>query len=467
MLDSRTKVVDAGAFYDLEILVGKEPDTTTFRLHSLILKTRSSYFKNVLSSNELKTENKIIQFQKQNISVEIFHNIIKYIYRDIIEFGNNIKTNIDFLIAADELCLTDLCLAIEEKLLSNKELLKRNFVTITLAVNQFDHFTNLLKFYKDALQEDPTLIFKADDFATIKREILLDLISVYPFKQIEVWDQIIVWAFAQDDNLPSDITMCTSENISTLKDLIQPFISYIKFKEISPSNFFQKIKPYKNIFNNDTYIEILEYYSFNENVLPKFRMDIDSTIINSEQAFLLANLIKILENPSVYSSVSKNVDVFFYKFKLLVRGSKDGFMTSTFHSHCDGKGPTLTVARIKSTNEIIGGFNPYSWYSEGGECKDDTNRRDNTDRRSFIFSLDKDNLENCIYSKVKSGECAHYNDGSFGPNFGGKNADLNLLCSDVSEGKCVKKNYETRIRESTGYFAIDEYEVFQVKGYNN
>src|SRR5581483_12112187 len=141
---------------------------------------------------------------------------------------------------------------------------------------------------------------------------------------------------------------------------------------------------------------------------------------------------------------------------------------STFHSCCDMKGPTITVARVQGTNEILGGFNPYNWHSEGTEIKDDSYRADSVDksRRSFIFSLDKKNLENSIYSKVKSGECAHYNDEDFGPNFGGKNADLNLLCSSINEGKCVKKHYEARIREASNSFQIDEYEVFQVKGFN-
>ncbi|PKC74720.1 hypothetical protein RhiirA1_436740 [Rhizophagus irregularis] len=466
MSDSSIKIVDAGAFCDLEITIGEKPNTAIFRLHSVILKNRSNYFKDILSSDKIKKENNILKYQKENISVEIFHIIFKYIYSDIIDFTSDVKTNIALLIAADDLCLNDMCSAIETKLLNDKELLKKNFVTITHAVNKFDHFTNLLQFYKNTLQEDPTIMLKANDFTTINREIFLDLVSIYPFKPIEVWNKLIEWAFAQIKQLPSEISICTSDNSSTLKDLIQPFISHIKFKDIAPHEFSQKVKPYKQILNSDFYIEILEYYSFDDSIISKCRTDIDSLIINSEQAFLLANLIKILENPSVYASISKRLDIFFYKFTLLVRGSRDGYTTSTFHNLCDGKGPTLTIARVKKTNEIIGGFNPYSWYSEGGDCTDDSYRRDSPDRRSFIFSLDRKNLENSVFSKVKSGECAHFNGEDVGPNFGGKNADLALLCFDQNEGKCVKKNYETRIRDNTGQFDIDEYEVFHVNGYN-
>jgi hypothetical protein len=374
------------------------------------------------------------------------------------------------LIAADEFVLTEFSSFVEAELLKNKELLKRNFVALSHVVNQFDHFTNLLQFYKNALQEDPALIFKSNDFTTIKQEILINYLDCMKsiLKPIEVWDKLMEWAIAQNDSLSTDTTMWNSDDIRIFGDLIQPFIPHINFKGISRIEFSQKIKPFKKIFNHDFYVEILEYYSFDDNVIMKFQMDIDSKIINSEQAFLLANLIKILENPSVYSSISKRVDVFFYRFTLLVRGSRDGFLTTTFHNCCDMKGPTITIARVKGTNEILGGFNPYNWQSKGGECKDDSDRQDNADknRRSFIFSLDNKNLGNSIYSKVCSGACAHCNEEDLGPNFGGKDADLNLLRTGVNEGKCVKKHYETRIRESTDCFQIDEYEVFQVGGFN-
>ena len=97
-----------------------------------------------------------------------------------------------------------MCSTIEDKLLNNRELLNKNFVTITHAVNKFDHFTKLLQFYKDSLQEDPTLIFKADDFTTIKQEIFLDLISIYPFKPIEVWNKLIEWSFVKINKSSSE-----------------------------------------------------------------------------------------------------------------------------------------------------------------------------------------------------------------------------------------------------------------------
>jgi hypothetical protein len=77
MPDSSTKIVDAGAFCDLEITIGEKSNTTIFRLHSVIVKSRSTYFENILSSDKIEKENNIFKLQKENISVEIFHIIFK------------------------------------------------------------------------------------------------------------------------------------------------------------------------------------------------------------------------------------------------------------------------------------------------------------------------------------------------------------------------------------------------------
>ena len=49
----------------------------------------------------------------------------------------------------------------------------------------------------------------------------------------------------------------------------------------------------------------------------------------------------------------------------------------TFHSQCDDKGPTVTIAKL-STGKIIGGYAAASWTSDGGST--DTSE-------SFLFSV--------------------------------------------------------------------------------
>ena len=54
------------------------------------------------------------------------------------------------------------------------------------------------------------------------------------------------------------------------------------------------------------------------------------------------------------------------KWKLLFRGSRDGFQAQTFHSKYDNKGPTVTI--VTSGNYIFVGFTEISWNSKYVSC---------------------------------------------------------------------------------------------------
>ncbi|CAI2182715.1 14572_t:CDS:2, partial [Funneliformis geosporum] len=261
-----SNVLETGEFSDTEILVGGLV-SKVFRLHSFVLKIRSPYFRTALSENWVRTKNDIIKLQKPNIPIRVFNILVEYMYAGTINLTKqDTRTNIALLIAADELCLNDLCAYIEEDLLKNKELLKQNFVLIHQIANQFSHFTKLFKFHQDTFQQDSSLIFKAKDFTTIKQDVLIDIMGSNHFlKQIEIWDKLIEWAIAQTNDLPLEITKWTADNVSTFGNIIQPFISHVDFKEIHPADFFQKIKPLKEIFNIEYYVKLLEFYSFNDN----------------------------------------------------------------------------------------------------------------------------------------------------------------------------------------------------------
>jgi hypothetical protein len=46
------------------------------------------------------------------------------------------------------------------------------------------------------------------------------------------------------------------------------------------------------------------------------------------------------------------------KFRTVIRykGSRDGWMAADFHRMSDGKGPTVTLFKIKDNNQCVGGF---------------------------------------------------------------------------------------------------------------
>jgi hypothetical protein len=284
----------------------------------------------------------------------------RYIYGGELELENNsFKTNAALLIAADELSLNGLSLFIENYLLKNEELLEQNFVFVLQDItNGLNRFAKLSQLFA---QKDALLIFKANDFTSIKQGLLIALLDIILkhklcVKPIEIWDKIIEWTNAQSNGSSSDVT----------KWIIQPFISFINFKEISRLDFYRKIRPFKDIFDDNFYLEIIEHYCFKDFQLENY---IDSQIINFKEASFISSRIMKQQRKEIT-----------YDFNLLIRGSRDGFSDKTFHEYCDNKGPTITTIRVRNSNEVLGGFNPCSWISKIGYISVE---------ESFIFSLDR------------------------------------------------------------------------------
>ena len=106
-----------------------------------------------------------------------------------------------------------------------------------------------------------------------------------------------------------------------------------------------------------------------------------SQILTVEQAIELIKLCK-------FSSRDK--------WRLLYRGSRDGFGASDFHSKCDNHANTLTLIRAKQTGYIFGGFTSVAWASTN-QFKSDPN--------AFVFSLtNKDNTP-CKMNVAKEKVC--------------------------------------------------------------
>ena len=73
LINDLTKSLSESNFYDVEIKVGVNENIKIFKVHSIILEARSSYFKVALSNNWVKrSDNGIILFEKENISPKIF-----------------------------------------------------------------------------------------------------------------------------------------------------------------------------------------------------------------------------------------------------------------------------------------------------------------------------------------------------------------------------------------------------------
>ncbi|GBC23747.2 carbohydrate-binding module family 13 protein [Rhizophagus irregularis DAOM 181602=DAOM 197198] len=168
---------------------------------------------------------------------------------------------------------------------------------------------------------------------------------------------------------------------------------------------------------------------------------IDSKIITFQHAELISKWINRLENTDKMNSP--------YEFKLILRGSRDGFSPRKFHKICDYQPHTISIIKVKDSDEIFGGYNPIIWKSDHGSF--------GTTKDSFIFSFkNKENVEENILSRAKYEEYAICNDSNFGSAFGCYEF---VLCGGDNMGA------ETVCYGSVGEFSkssVEEYEVFQI-----
>jgi hypothetical protein len=95
------------------------------------------------------------------------------------------------------------------------------------------------------------------------------------------------------------------------------------------------------------------------------------------------------------------------KWKLLYRGSVDGFGAVDFHRQCDGQSNTLTIVKSDSGN-IFGGYTNVAWDSQRGW-------RSGTG--SFLFKLKNQKNSGLKFNCTETGTSI-YCDSRLGPTFG-------------------------------------------------
>ncbi|RIB13280.1 hypothetical protein C2G38_2144628 [Gigaspora rosea] len=455
-------LLDEAIEYNVLITTGAGDNTKTFKAHTVILRSRSTYFHNALSDTWAKKESDNIVFTKPNISPEAFEVILKYIYGATIKLpAIDMLVILEILIATDELCLTELADYIIDYLFSHQQWMRENFVLIYQTAFLKGSFKNLQSFCLEIIEKTPDIIFKAKDFTDIDPKLLATLLgqSNLLTPEIEVWDSIIKWGiFNTSPPLGLDYKTWSNDSFEKLKETLQQFIPLINFTVISSSDFYQKIIPFQHILPNDLYDDLLKFHlapQINPSHpflrSPKRNQQFQSIFINNVHAAWIMSQVDYDKSPTLHNG--NNPKLFPYNLKLLIRGSNGGMSDEMFHNNCDMKGPTITIIKVKDKDEILGGYNPLSW---------DSSTKWVESYSSFIFSLNRTNVNQSIVSRVLNHSKAIRN--THGPSFG----DGDLWVKVTSVGKnvtlpsfCRPKSYDKRIF-NLEQFQVEDYEVFQI-----
>ncbi|RHZ76978.1 hypothetical protein Glove_187g23 [Diversispora epigaea] len=419
-------ILESGIDYNVIIEVGKTPSNQRFKTHSLILQSRSSYFEIKLKETMLNDDNiKIIYLPE--ISVKIFEIIIKYIYSGSVSI-EKIEASIifDILLASNKFGIDELIKYFQSYLIENNaSWLRLNFSKIHQLSIQENHFKLLQEFCNDIFVKYPNTLFESQDFTTLPEKALISILERddLQMKESEIWDH------------------------NTLHQCI-PLIRYFT---ISSEDVFKKLFPYRQLFEQQLWADILSKNLAPNNpisstILPSRKTPIDSSVITGEHSLEIASWIDKKNSPYFNENP--------YKFQLILRGSRDGFECTNFYDNCNGISQTILILKVKNTGEIFGGYNPQAW------DKNVESEKKNND--AFIFSL-KTEKQVSILSKARTGYftvCNRNNKVGF--------CGLYLTGNFNTEKKCYlyDSGFEKRIsylhNSDVCHFSVEEYEVFQV-----
>jgi hypothetical protein len=369
------------------------------------------------------------------------------------------------LAAADVLHLQELVDYLQKYLIKNKpEWIEQHFEFTYQISLQSNNLLGLQEFCTNLMAQFPDKILKSFEFTSLSEKSLISLIKRddLQMKEIEVWEHVLKWGLAQNPSLTPEPNAWTDDDFIAMKNTLQQCLPFIRFFCLSSKEFVQKVRPYKKLLNHQLYEDLVNSYMDPdiepaENILlPRNIIKdeiIDSKIVNLNIVSIISRWIDKVELNYKFSYLRELY--LQYEFKLLLRGSRDGFTPKTFHELCDGRHNTVTFVKVKDSEEIIGGYNPLKWESSQtwGETRD-----------SFIFSFkSKDNnYRDSVISNVKYPNNALLFSTTAGPYFGN---DIVIFTADeysnYNKIHHKKVYYEKKIRDFEGKFAIEDYEVFQ------
>ena len=204
------------------------------------------------------------------------------------------------LIAVDELNIQPLISHVQEFLIENKaEFLRQNPTGILETVYQHEAFTDLWNFCLEIICEEPKILFNSDNFINLKAPLLELLLkrNDLDLNEIEIWESLLKWCFAQQNMMTNDPTRWSKEDITKVEKTLHRFIPLIRFYDIEPTDFFYKVYCYKDILPKDLVHDLLEFHIV-PNMQPKhsapsrklnLKFKLDSTLINSNHIPLFAS----------------------------------------------------------------------------------------------------------------------------------------------------------------------------------
>ena len=184
-------------------------------------------------------------------------------YNGIINVDNlDANETLELLEACDELCFDELIDDLQHYLIKEEKWIQQNLIHIHKFSFKHQSFNLLQDHCEILLYDNPELWLKSCDIAIIEKSMLVSILKRDDLEmdEIDIWNCAIQWGSGQNEELGKNISEWKKDDFKKLKYVLDDLIPLIRFSEISKESFYNKVNPYKMIFDDDIYEKLLQYY---------------------------------------------------------------------------------------------------------------------------------------------------------------------------------------------------------------
>lgn len=266
---------------------------------------------------------------KVEINNSLFHSKKKrYIYSGNIVLdklsGGDI---IELLVAVDELILEELTYPLQDYILQHKlKWIQDNILFVLNTVIERKVYSKLRSHCLSIVCPNPIKYFESKEFIKLDETTMVSLLSRDDLcmEEEKIWDYLIKWGIKNTPNLKStDVSKWNLKDFNELERTLQRCIPLIRYWQLSPEVFNNKVRPFEKILPRNLKLRLLQRFLTKSNTaknlgfphenitmlkikgtVPQERT-IDSTIITHQHAALIACWIdrKYIKDASSYADM--------------------------------------------------------------------------------------------------------------------------------------------------------------------
>src|SRR5439155_18694633 len=151
---------------------------------------------------------------------------------------------------------------LQNYLIKEKKWIQQNLIHTHKISSKHQLFNLLQDYCNKMICENPEIVLNSNNIATIEKSMIVSILKRDDLKmdEIDIWNCVIQWGSGQNEELGENISEWKKDDFKKLKYLLDDIIPLIRFSEISRENFYDKVNPYKNIFDDDIYEKLIKYY---------------------------------------------------------------------------------------------------------------------------------------------------------------------------------------------------------------